>query len=269
MGGGFYFTLGRHCIDYQYDPGMYFPEEEICLALRSYTMGYDIFHPHRSVVWHYYDLQRCKKHSQDHSTEAKTSGIVGSSWIELMKIGKKRLLQLYGARDYGLDLGIYALGNKRTISDYEKYAGVKFKEQLLHIDAIRGTEPPCKNYNETKGFFRTATFDLDYDASGLQLLSKRTTRIWVGLADFDRNIVWRKKLSARQIRNVINSQRVQASVTIKPKIKISSWFVLARDETKWNEPIIIPMKQINGRGVSYENADNAVFFCSPPFSYLS
>ena len=54
------------------------------------------------------------------SADAKASGVVEFSWIDRQKAGKRRLLQLLGMREYGLDLGIYGLGDKRTISDYKK-----------------------------------------------------------------------------------------------------------------------------------------------------
>ena len=37
-----------------YDPTLYFLGEEITLAVRAYTHGYDLFHPSETIVWHEY-----------------------------------------------------------------------------------------------------------------------------------------------------------------------------------------------------------------------
>ena len=50
----FCFTLGQFSIEVQHDPQMYFHGEEISIAVRAYTHGYDLFHPHRLVAWHEY-----------------------------------------------------------------------------------------------------------------------------------------------------------------------------------------------------------------------
>jgi len=37
-----------------YDPGLYFHGEELSLAVRDFTHGYDLFHPTRDILWHSY-----------------------------------------------------------------------------------------------------------------------------------------------------------------------------------------------------------------------
>ena len=49
VSGHFFFTLGAHCEEYKYDPNLYFAGDEISLSIRSFTLGYDLFHPHRDV----------------------------------------------------------------------------------------------------------------------------------------------------------------------------------------------------------------------------
>jgi hypothetical protein len=50
----FAFTLGKFSEEVQHDPEFYFHGEEISIAARAYTHGYDLFHPHKVVVWHEY-----------------------------------------------------------------------------------------------------------------------------------------------------------------------------------------------------------------------
>jgi glycosyltransferase involved in cell wall biosynthesis len=48
----FCFTLGEFCKEVQHDPEFYFHGEEISIAVRAFTHGYDLFHPHKVVIWH-------------------------------------------------------------------------------------------------------------------------------------------------------------------------------------------------------------------------
>ena len=46
----FCFTLGQFIEEVPYDPKYYFHGEEISLAVRAFTHGYDLFHPHKIVM---------------------------------------------------------------------------------------------------------------------------------------------------------------------------------------------------------------------------
>jgi glycosyltransferase involved in cell wall biosynthesis len=50
----FCFTLGEFSTEVQHDPQFYFHGEEISITVRAYTHGYDLFHPHKVVIWHEY-----------------------------------------------------------------------------------------------------------------------------------------------------------------------------------------------------------------------
>ena len=73
LAGGFYFTLGRHCRDVPYDPSIYFSDEN-SMAVRSFTHGYDLFHPHRHILWHHYGRESAPRHWMDHTEEARRAG---------------------------------------------------------------------------------------------------------------------------------------------------------------------------------------------------
>ena len=51
----FLFTEGSFNQEIPFDPAIYFFADEIAIALRAYTLGYDLFHPHRILGWHLYD----------------------------------------------------------------------------------------------------------------------------------------------------------------------------------------------------------------------
>jgi len=142
VSGHYYFTTGAHCKEYIYDPDMYFAGDEICLSVRSYTLGYDIWHPHRCYVWHHYGRTDRAKHWTDHAENNKKEGKIKKSWNERDEWSKKRIRHLLGEENNNIDLGIYGLGDKRTLADYELYSGIDFRNRRITRDAIEGREPP-------------------------------------------------------------------------------------------------------------------------------
>jgi hypothetical protein len=140
VSGHFFFTLGIHCKEYKYDPELYFAGDEISLSIRSYTLGYDLFHPHKVVIWHEYTRKHRVKHWDDF--KEKNQSITNNLWHDLDKVSKKRLRHMLQEEDNGSIIGEYGLGDKRSHSDYEKYAGIDFAKRRLHPDTIGGYEPP-------------------------------------------------------------------------------------------------------------------------------
>lgn len=118
ISGHFYFTLGQHCSECKYDPNIYFHGEEISLSVRSYTHGYDLFHPHKLVLWHNYIRNNRTKHWDDHS----------DVWLKRDTISKILVNDLLSGKNYE-----YGLGNVRSINDYEKYAGIDFNEKKIDL----------------------------------------------------------------------------------------------------------------------------------------
>ena len=138
VSGHFFFTIGQHCLDYKYDPDIYFAGDEISLAIRSYTLGYDLFHPHKTIVWHEYTRKGRKKHWDDFSNKEQGKPL----WYELDDHSKKKLRHLLKEEDNHIDLGEFGLGNVRSHAEYERYAGIQFSTRRLHPNTIKGIPPP-------------------------------------------------------------------------------------------------------------------------------
>ena len=138
----FFFTLGDHCIECQYDPLLYFSEQEMNMTLRSYTMGYDLFHPHKSPVWHEYERSCKPKHWDDHSDHLVQEKKTDITWNERALRSTNRLQQLLLPEEKFINLGEYGLGSARSLEDYEKFAGIDFKNNRFHKDTLTGKEPP-------------------------------------------------------------------------------------------------------------------------------
>jgi hypothetical protein len=147
VSGHFFFTLGIHCKEYKYDPHLYFAGDEISLSIRSFTLGYDLFHPHKLVIWHEYTREGRTKHWTDFDQDNKNKGCIEKTWWEMDDESKKRLRQLLREENNNIDLGLYGLGDVRTHNEYEIYTGINFKSRELHPQTKAGTPPPVNDYS--------------------------------------------------------------------------------------------------------------------------
>ena len=129
----FCFTTGLFCREVQHDPNYYFHGEEISIAVRAYTHGYDLFTPHKMIAWHEYTRRYRKKHWDDNSN---WSTLNSSTYIRL-----RSLLGIDGDNT-DIDFGIYGLGNVRSLSDYERYAGIYFKTRGIQQYTLDHKLPP-------------------------------------------------------------------------------------------------------------------------------
>jgi hypothetical protein len=128
VSGHFYFTLASHIKEYPYDPSLYFAGDEICLAIRSWTKGWDIFTPTENVVFHNYTREERVCHWSDQKM----------SYGSLHEESHKALRELLGMEKKSRDFGRYGLGKDRSIGDFEKAAGIDFKKRILHEAAKLG-----------------------------------------------------------------------------------------------------------------------------------
>lgn len=148
VSGHFFFTIGQHCKEYKYDPNIYFAGDEISLSIRSFTLGYDLFHPHKTVIWHEYTREGRTKHWSDHDQKLKDEKKTELTWWERDVMSKRRLRHMLQEENNNIDLGIYGLGSVRTHREYELYAGIHFKNRKLHPKALEGVEPPINDESD-------------------------------------------------------------------------------------------------------------------------
>lgn len=191
VSGHFFFTLGEHCREYRYDPYIYFAGDEISLSIRSYTLGYDLFHPHKHLVWHEYSRKYRVKHWDDFSGKNKEEGVVKKTWSEIDGPGLKRLRQMLREEDNKLDLEEYDLGTARSHRDYEIYAGINFKERMIHPDTMSRKDPPVGDQSEW--WNRLVEYRLDLKIPEMQGDFKF---IYVGVEDSAGNVLHRKDLAS-------------------------------------------------------------------------
>ena len=129
----FCFTLGEFSKEVQHNPNMYFHGEEMSIAVRAYTHGYDLFHPHKVLVYHEYTRKGRTKHWDDHK-----------DWVNKNNhshLVYRKLFGMDGLEHEGHD-GPYGFGNVRTVRDYEKYSGILFEKRAIQEQTIRKEYPP-------------------------------------------------------------------------------------------------------------------------------
>lgn len=133
----FFFAEGRHCAECKYDPELYYTEIESALALRSFTLGYDLFHHFKPFAFRNYNARPMNWNDD-------------AEWWLKDRASKERFKQLFegGLQEFGL-------GSERSAKDWERYSGIDYAGRRLHKDAITGAEPPC-------GFQDDAKWEADY-----------------------------------------------------------------------------------------------------------
>lgn len=131
--GHLLFSTGEFVEDVPYDPDLYFTGEEITLAVRAYTHGYDLFHPSEHVIWHEFSRKARPKHWDDHLMH-KGFAI---PWHVRDYASQTRVLHML----QGHDVGPLGFGTVRTLRDYEAYSGLDFTNWTACADAFRGDPP--------------------------------------------------------------------------------------------------------------------------------
>ena len=129
----FAFTLGEFSKDVQHDPEYYFHGEEISVAARAYTHGYDLFHPHKVLIWHEYTRKGRTKQWDD---DKKWGNRNIASHLK-----NRKLFEMDGEKR-DIDFGKYGFGTVRTLRDYEKYSGLSFKKRAIQQRVLDHKPPP-------------------------------------------------------------------------------------------------------------------------------
>ena len=129
----FCFTLGQFSTEVQHDPEFYFHGEEISITVRSYTHGYDLFHPHKVLIWHEYTRKgRTKQWDDDKTWGQKNSH---------SHLTNRKLFGMDGEKQEGHD-GPYGFGSVRTLTEYEKYSGILFEKRAIDKHTLDKNYPP-------------------------------------------------------------------------------------------------------------------------------
>ena len=127
------FAPGRFVEDVPYDPDLYFYGEEITLAARAFTHGYDLFHPGVHILWHQEPRRVTPLHWDDH-VAAQQVAVTAQARDAASMAKVRHFLNHPGA-------GALACGTSRSFAQYEAYAGFNFRRRHATPAAHRGDPP--------------------------------------------------------------------------------------------------------------------------------
>ncbi|MFO0389798.1 MAG: GlcNAc-transferase family protein [Alphaproteobacteria bacterium] len=162
--------------DVPYDPNLYFFGEEISLAVRLWTHGYELFHPNKPVIYHDWNRGKRKTHFSDHK-----------DWTVQNNKSYARVRHMLGVvqsvdTEITKDLNVYGLGTARTLEEYQEYSGVNFAAQTIADFAHAGM------FSDKKVASNNTT---EKNNSAVIGKNKHDGRIYVQIASYrDRECQW-------------------------------------------------------------------------------
>jgi len=144
FGAGYGFARGSFVHDVPYDPNYYFAGEELNMAVRAFTHGYDLFHPHQPVLWHQYVRAKAPKHWGDHVKTPEQEATRKETWDQMDAKSGVRLKHFFNYDGYpyeSIEWGKFGLGTERSLRDYELFTGIDFKRKRITKACLRQEEP--------------------------------------------------------------------------------------------------------------------------------
>ena len=228
----FAFSLGSFVKEVPHDPEYYFHGEEISIAVRAYTHGYDLFHPHKIIAYHEYTRKgRTKQWDDD-----KTWGNRNTN----SHLRNRKLFEMDGL-EKDIDFGIYDFGTERTLEDYERYAGVNFKKRSVQEYTKNNKfapNPPLYGEEYESSWTRSFKHCINIHRSSV---SETDYSFWaVIFEDEDGTPIHREDLNKQQINTYLNSSEDTFNLwkefeTVRQPQK---WIVWPHSESKgWLEKI--------------------------------
>lgn len=249
--GHFAFADGSFAEEVQHDPEYFFHGEEISIAVRAYTHGYDLYHPHRLIAWHEYTRKGRTKVWDDHTTTVRNKGQVELDWVQRNDLCHKRnriLFGMDGEDPNQIDFGKYGFGTKRTLLEYEQYAGISFKYRGVQQKTIDRLEPPGDFVYENEEQWK-ATFVGSHDIrilfhrSELGELADDYDFWYVGSADEAGKEIFRKDAQAGEIKNHIANEWIDFRLIWRGDKAASQFIVWPHSKSKgWGTRIVKPVQ---------------------------
>ena len=121
VAAGNFFTYSEAHKEVFYDKEMYFYGDELPMAIRLFTYGWNVYNPGESYVYHQYER---KSQKFPPVTDA-------------MKNENIRFMNLLNLND-GIDIGNFGLGTVRTLNEYEEFSGIDFRNKIVYMKAENG-----------------------------------------------------------------------------------------------------------------------------------
>jgi glycosyltransferase involved in cell wall biosynthesis len=229
----FAFTVGEFCKEVPHDPNYYFHGEEISIAVRAYTHGYDIFHPHKVVCWHEYTRKGRSKQWDDDPVWPQRNND--------SHLRNRKLFEMDGLTN-DIDFGPFGFGKKRTVEEYERYAGISFKKRAVQRYTLDHKEPANPTFTSEEeyqnSFLNIFKHCIDIGYSQVQ---ETDYDFWcVAFKDENGNDLYRQDADEAEIARMKNDPDGYCKVwrEFSTEVKPKSWVVWPHSRTKgWCEII--------------------------------
>ncbi|MCB1473765.1 MAG: hypothetical protein H6884_03555 [Rhodobiaceae bacterium] len=240
--GHFAFAPGVFCREVPYDPNYYFHGEEISIAVRAFTHGYDLFCPHRVVLWHEYTRKYRTKHWDDHVAEKGAQ----VPWTVRNDDSLRRNRILLGMEDGDVDFGAYGFGTARTLRDYEDYAGINFRLRLVQPYTYENRPPPNPEiYSGDAEWHARATKEFWTRIrlpDGLPAPDADVDFWYVGVHDEDGNEMHRADIPADEVARILAQPRAEFIHQYRAYRKAKTWTVWPHSPQRgWLEKVTGPL----------------------------
>lgn len=178
------FGPARMIKDVPYDPYIDSVGEDVVLAVRLWTHGYNLFYPHQLVAFHYADDRRLQDYRADHSDwQIRRS-------LSLSRIRHVLQIEPSEETDATKELGLYGLGTTRTLEAYQQVSGVQFAKKKINAPetAAPRSAPPLETTRITakrpKIFVNIASYrdpECQWTVKDLYEKARYPDRIYVGI----------------------------------------------------------------------------------------
>lgn len=185
--GHFTFADGSFAEEVQHDPELYFHGEEISIAVRAWTCGYDLFHPNKVIAWHEYTRAgRTKQWDDD------------KKWFDKNKISHARVRKLLGVDGEVCtpcnrnSFGKYFLGEQRSLGDWEKHMGIKFKNRSVQNAVLKNMPPEIRN----EPFYQKFKHPLEFNRK--MLTHEDYSFASIIFEDSEKNIIFREDVNEKE-----------------------------------------------------------------------
>lgn len=230
----FAFSLGDFCVEVPHDPYYYFHGEEINIAVRAFTHGYDIFYPHKVICWHEYTRKGRSKQWDD-----------DKKWADKNNSCHLRNRKLFGMDNEinDIDFGKYGFGKIRSLTDYEKYAGIQFSTRSITQDVLDHKPPSLKNIGISDDKFNLSLLSIFKHCIDIAYNQVPQTDydFWaVAFKDKNGQDIYRQDADADEIKRMKNDPDGYCKVwrSFETKEKPHSWLVWPHSISKgWADPI--------------------------------
>lgn len=230
----FGFTVGEFCKEVKHDPNYYFHGEEISIAARAFTHGYDMFHPNEVIIWHEYTRKgRTKQWDDDKEWYNRNTSC---------HLRNRKLFEMDGEKR-DIDFGEFGFGEKRTLQEYEKFSGICFGNRSITQDVIDKKVPKFENIKISDEDFQKSLsrifkhcIDIQYDQ-----VPEKDYDFWcVAFRDENDQDVYRQDADLAEIERIKNDPDGyiklwrEFNTTKQPK----SWIVWPHSISKgWLNPL--------------------------------